>query len=25
ILVFALIPTQARENQWGPVPTGVGI
>ncbi|MGX7875838.1 DUF805 domain-containing protein [Mesorhizobium sp. ORM6] len=24
ILVFALIPTQARENQWGPVPTGVG-
>ncbi|RWP17709.1 MAG: DUF805 domain-containing protein [Mesorhizobium sp.] len=23
ILVFALIPTQARENQWGPVPAGV--
>ncbi|TPM63846.1 DUF805 domain-containing protein [Mesorhizobium sp. B2-2-4] len=22
ILVFALIPTQARENQWGPVPAG---
>ena len=21
ILVFALIPTQARENKWGPVPT----
>ncbi|MER8980399.1 DUF805 domain-containing protein [Mesorhizobium sp. M0870] len=25
ILVFALIPTQARENQWGPVPAGVRI
>ncbi|TPJ36682.1 DUF805 domain-containing protein [Mesorhizobium sp. B2-5-13] len=25
ILVFALIPTQAHENQWGPVPAGVGI
>lgn len=25
ILVFALIPTQARENQWGPVPTGVRV
>ncbi|CCV10571.1 DUF805 domain-containing protein [Mesorhizobium sp. STM 4661] len=24
-LVFALIPTQARENQWGPVPVGVRI
>lgn len=24
ILVFALIPTQMRENQWGPVPQGVG-
>lgn len=23
ILVFAFIPTQARENQWGPVPAGV--
>jgi uncharacterized membrane protein YhaH (DUF805 family)/cold shock CspA family protein len=23
ILVFALIPTQARENQWGSVPAGV--
>ncbi|TIO06560.1 DUF805 domain-containing protein [Mesorhizobium sp.] len=23
ILVFALVPTQARENQWGPVPAGV--
>ncbi|TIQ39450.1 MAG: DUF805 domain-containing protein [Mesorhizobium sp.] len=23
ILVFALIPTRARENQWGPVPAGV--
>ena len=23
ILVFALIPTQGRENQWGPVPAGV--
>ncbi|MEO5755810.1 MAG: DUF805 domain-containing protein [Mesorhizobium sp.] len=23
ILVFALIPTQDRENQWGPVPAGV--
>lgn len=23
ILIFALIPTQARENQWGPVPAGV--
>jgi uncharacterized membrane protein YhaH (DUF805 family)/cold shock CspA family protein len=23
ILVFALIPTQARENQWGPVPAGI--
>jgi uncharacterized membrane protein YhaH (DUF805 family)/cold shock CspA family protein len=25
ILVFALIPTQARENKWGPVPAGVRI
>ncbi|TIT31995.1 MAG: DUF805 domain-containing protein [Mesorhizobium sp.] len=25
ILVFALIPTQERENQWGPVPAGVRI
>ncbi|AMX95810.1 DUF805 domain-containing protein [Mesorhizobium ciceri] len=25
ILVFALIPTQARENQWGPVPAGVRV
>ena len=25
ILVFALIPTQGRENQWGPVPAGVRI
>lgn len=25
ILVFAFIPTQARENQWGPVPAGVRI
>ncbi|TJX48154.1 MAG: DUF805 domain-containing protein, partial [Mesorhizobium sp.] len=25
ILVFALIPTQARENQWGPVPAGVKV
>jgi uncharacterized membrane protein YhaH (DUF805 family)/cold shock CspA family protein len=25
ILVFALIPTQRRENQWGPVPAGVRI
>ncbi|MGX9573677.1 DUF805 domain-containing protein [Mesorhizobium sp. f-mel] len=25
ILVFALIPTQARENQWGPVPQGVRV
>ncbi|TGQ74604.1 MAG: DUF805 domain-containing protein [Mesorhizobium sp.] len=25
ILVFALIPTQARENQWGPVPVGVRV
>ncbi|RVC46308.1 DUF805 domain-containing protein, partial [Mesorhizobium sp. M4B.F.Ca.ET.088.02.2.1] len=24
-LVFALIPTQTRENQWGPVPQGVRI
>ncbi|BCG92023.1 DUF805 domain-containing protein [Mesorhizobium sp. 131-2-1] len=24
-LVFALIPTQGRENQWGPVPAGVRI
>jgi len=24
-LVFALIPTQGRENQWGPVPDGVRI
>ncbi|UVK39690.1 DUF805 domain-containing protein [Mesorhizobium sp. AR10] len=23
ILVFALIPTQTKENQWGPVPAGV--
>ncbi|WP_287161589.1 DUF805 domain-containing protein, partial [Mesorhizobium sp.] len=23
VLVFALIPTQARKNQWGPVPAGV--
>ncbi|WP_411970872.1 DUF805 domain-containing protein [Mesorhizobium sp. BR1-1-13] len=23
ILVFALIPTQGRENQWGAVPAGV--
>ena len=25
ILVFALIPTQAQENQWGPVPAGVRV
>ncbi|TKB66461.1 MAG: DUF805 domain-containing protein, partial [Mesorhizobium sp.] len=25
ILIFALIPTQSRENQWGPVPAGVGV
>ncbi|MCV3211794.1 DUF805 domain-containing protein [Mesorhizobium sp. YC-39] len=25
ILIFALIPTQGRENQWGPVPTGVRV
>lgn len=25
ILVFAFIPTQGRENQWGPVPAGVRI
>ncbi|MBZ9675282.1 DUF805 domain-containing protein [Mesorhizobium sp. ES1-1] len=25
ILVFALIPTQARANKWGPVPAGVRI
>jgi uncharacterized membrane protein YhaH (DUF805 family)/cold shock CspA family protein len=25
ILVFALIPTQGRENQWGPVPAGVRV
>ncbi|MBZ9998218.1 DUF805 domain-containing protein [Mesorhizobium sp. BH1-1-4] len=25
ILVFALIPTQARENRWGPVPAGVRV
>ncbi|MBZ9796961.1 DUF805 domain-containing protein [Mesorhizobium sp. ES1-4] len=25
ILVFALIPTQGRENQWGPVPAGIRI
>ncbi|MEP6567682.1 MAG: DUF805 domain-containing protein [Mesorhizobium sp.] len=25
IMVFALIPTQAKENQWGPVPAGVRI
>jgi uncharacterized membrane protein YhaH (DUF805 family)/cold shock CspA family protein len=25
IMVFALIPTQARENQWGPVPAGVRV
>lgn len=25
ILIFALIPTQGRENQWGPVPAGVKI
>ena len=25
ILVFALIPTQARENPWGPVPAGVRV
>lgn len=25
ILVFALIPTQARENQWGPVPAGIRV
>lgn len=25
MLVVALIPTQPRENQWGPVPAGVGI
>ncbi|QKC81013.1 DUF805 domain-containing protein [Mesorhizobium sp. NZP2077] len=25
ILVFALIPTQGRENQWGPVPAGLII
>ncbi|QKC94135.1 DUF805 domain-containing protein [Mesorhizobium sp. NZP2298] len=25
ILVFALIPTQGRENQWGPVPSGVRV
>lgn len=25
ILVFALIPTQGRENQWGPVPAGVNV
>ncbi|WP_137930332.1 DUF805 domain-containing protein [Mesorhizobium comanense] len=25
ILVFALMPTQARENQWGPVPAGVRL
>lgn len=25
ILVFALIPTQARENQWGPAPAGIRI
>ncbi|WP_292207694.1 DUF805 domain-containing protein, partial [Mesorhizobium sp.] len=25
ILVFALIPTQERENQWGPVPAGVRV
>lgn len=25
ILIFALIPTQGRENQWGSVPTGVRI
>ncbi|WP_292076672.1 DUF805 domain-containing protein, partial [Mesorhizobium sp.] len=23
VLVFALVPTQARENQWGPVPAGI--
>lgn len=23
ILIFALIPTQGRENQWGPVPAGL--
>jgi uncharacterized membrane protein YhaH (DUF805 family)/cold shock CspA family protein len=25
ILIFALVPTQARENKWGPVPAGVRI
>ncbi|MER9053287.1 MULTISPECIES: DUF805 domain-containing protein [unclassified Mesorhizobium] len=25
ILIFALIPTQPRENQWGPVPAGVRV
>jgi uncharacterized membrane protein YhaH (DUF805 family)/cold shock CspA family protein len=25
ILVFALIPTQGRENRWGPVPAGIRV
>ncbi|WP_352724417.1 DUF805 domain-containing protein [Mesorhizobium sp. M0500] len=25
ILIFALIPTQPRENKWGPVPAGVRV